>query len=75
MKAGGDHAQVYYNVACMVKEVDTAVYRLVSQASISGQSIPPNTLWEVLDQWGSMWMWEVLELTESYEFLAEARYY
>ena len=72
MKAGGEQAQVQYNIACTVEEIDTAVYRLVSQASIPGQSIPPTTLWEVLDQWGSMWMWEDLELTGSYEFLAEA---
>ena len=42
-------------------------HRVVSRASTLGQSIPFSTLclWEVLDQWGSMWMWEDLELTGS----------
>ena len=68
---GSDHARVQYDSACAVDEVDTAVYRVVSSASTPGQSISPITLclWEVLDQWGSMWMWEDLELTGGFEFI------
>ncbi len=71
-KYGSVRARVQCEVACTVEEMAPAIYRVVNYASIPGPSPPPSSLWEVLEQWGSMWMWEDLELTGSFEFLVAA---
>ena len=71
-KFGSNRARTPCNVACTVEEMAPAIYRVVNHASIPGPSLPPTTLWEVLEQWGSMWMWDDLELTGSFEFLVAA---
>jgi hypothetical protein len=71
-KYGSNRARIPCNVACTVEEMAPAIYRVVNHASIPGPSLPPSTLWEVLEQWGSMWMWDDLELTGSFEFLVAA---
>uniref|UniRef100_A0A7S2PU42 Uncharacterized protein n=2 Tax=Skeletonema marinoi TaxID=267567 RepID=A0A7S2PU42_9STRA len=71
-KYGSNRARIPCNVACTVEEMAPAIYRVVNHASIPGPSLPPSTLWEVLEQWGSMWMWDDLELTGSFEILLAA---
>jgi hypothetical protein len=71
-RCGRNLARVHCDVACTVEEVVPAIYRIVNFTSISGPSLPPSTLWEVLEQWVSMWMWEDLEMTRSFEFLVAA---
>jgi len=71
-KYGSDRERIHYGNACTVEEVATAVYRMVSFATLPAPPTPPTTLSEVLEQWGSMWMWDEMELTGSFEFLLEA---
>jgi hypothetical protein len=71
-KYGSDRERIHYGNACTVEEVDTAIYRMVSFATLPAPPTPPTTLSEVLEQWGSMWMWDEMELTGSFEFLLEA---
>jgi len=68
-RCGRNLARVHCDVACTVEEVVPAIYRIVNFTSIPGPSLLRSTLWEVLEQWGNMLMWEDLELTGSFEFL------
>eukprot|EP00984_Skeletonema_dohrnii_P025480 scaffold14646_cov77-Skeletonema_dohrnii-CCMP3373.AAC.6 len=52
-KYGSNRSRIPCNVACTVEEMAPAIYRVVNHASIPGPSLPPSTLWEVLEQWGS----------------------
>lgn len=57
---------------CTVREVSLAVMMVDSTATMAGPCHVPETLLEVLEEWGCKWMWDSLSLTGDKNWLLEA---
>ena len=57
---------------CTVREVALAVVAVDSTAAVEGPRHVPETLLEVLEEWGCKWIWDSLSLTGDEDWLVEA---
>jgi len=64
--------RIQCGVACTVSELSPGTFRVLSRAAIPSNPPPPDTLWEVLQEWGGEWLWDDLELSGNFDFLVAA---
>ena len=57
---------------CTVEEAGLGIYKIMSFTTMPPQVAHPETFLEVLEEWGSMWMWKDMRLTGDDSWLAEA---